>query len=86
MSGAIAVNPGESAEASLARWMPVLAWAFVIFGLSSSYFSADKTYKFIDPILRFFMPRTKPAGWDGGTSSRGAGLSMRALRRRRSFW
>ena len=37
-------------------------------------------------ILRFFISRTKPAGWDGRISSIDAGLSMRALKNRRSFW
>jgi VanZ family protein len=56
MSGAVAVNSGESIERSFIKWMPVLAWALVIFFLSTSYFSADNTSKFIDPILRFLMP------------------------------
>src|SRR5512135_3525923 len=60
MSGALAVNRGEPIERSLAKWMPVLAWALVIFSLSSSYFSAENTSRFIDPILRFLMPGAAP--------------------------
>ena len=61
MSGAVAVNSGESTERSLTKWMPVLAWALVIFFLSTSYFSAENTSKFIDPILRFLMPGASAA-------------------------
>ncbi|HEV7986943.1 MAG TPA: VanZ family protein, partial [Candidatus Binataceae bacterium] len=56
MSGAVAVNSRESIERSWTKWMPVLAWALIIFGFSTSYFSAENTSKIIDPILRFLMP------------------------------
>ena len=66
MSGAVAVSSGESKagdshagdsnERSLKKWVPVLLWAIVMFGLSTSYFSSDNTSRFIDPILRFLMP------------------------------
>jgi VanZ family protein len=66
MSGAVAVssgasnardsNAGDSRERSLTKWLPVLAWAIVMFGLSTSYFSSDSTSRFIDPILRFLLP------------------------------
>jgi VanZ family protein len=56
MSGAVAVNSGESVERSFIKWMPVLVWAFIIFGFSTSYFSAENTSKFIDPILRLLIP------------------------------
>jgi len=61
MSGAAAVNPGESVERSLLKWIPVLVWAIVIFGLSTSYFSAENTSKFIDPILHLLMPGASAA-------------------------
>ena len=61
MSGAVAVDSRESIERSLTKWMPVLAWALVIFCLSTSYFSAENTSKFIDPILRFLMPGASAA-------------------------
>ena len=61
MSGAVAVNSREPVERSLTKWMPVVAWAIVIFVFSTSYFSADNTSKFIDPILRFLMPGASAA-------------------------
>ena len=61
MSGAVAVNSGEPVERSLTKWTPVVAWAIIIFVFSTSYFSADNTSKFIDPILRFFMPGASAA-------------------------
>ena len=61
MSGAVAVNPSESDERSLIKWMPVLMWAIVMFTFSTSYFSAENTSKFIDPILRFLMPGASAA-------------------------
>lgn len=61
MSGAVAVNSRESIERSWTNWMPVLAWALIIFGFSTSYFSAENTSKIIDPILRFLMPGASAA-------------------------
>ncbi len=61
MSGAVAVNSGETVERSLTKWTPVVAWAIIIFVFSTSYFSADNTSKFIDPILRFLMPGASAA-------------------------
>jgi VanZ family protein len=61
MSGAVAVNSGEPVERSLTKWTPVVAWAIIIFVFSTSYFSADNTSKFIDPILRFLMPGASAA-------------------------
>ncbi|HVA83574.1 MAG TPA: VanZ family protein [Candidatus Binataceae bacterium] len=71
MSGAIAVSSSESHaggskahdsnERSLKKWAPVLLWALVMFGLSTSYFSAENTSRIIDPILRFLMPGASAA-------------------------
>ncbi|MGZ6194094.1 MAG: VanZ family protein [Candidatus Binataceae bacterium] len=61
MSGAVAVNSREPVERSLTKWTPVVAWAIIIFVFSTSYFSADNTSKFIDPILRFLMPGASAA-------------------------
>ena len=61
MSGAVAVNSGEPVERSLTKWTPVVAWAILIFVFSTSYFSADNTSRFIDPILRFLMPGASAA-------------------------
>ena len=38
-------------------WLPVLAWAILIFFLSTSLFSAEQTRTWIDPILQWLMPR-----------------------------
>ncbi|MGZ3619876.1 MAG: VanZ family protein, partial [Candidatus Binataceae bacterium] len=51
----------EPVERSLTKWTPVVAWAIIIFVFSTSYFSADNTSKFIDPILRFLMPGASAA-------------------------
>lgn len=56
MSGAVAVRTGEPNERTLMTWLPVVAWAIVMFGLSTSFFSSDSTSRFIDPILRFLLP------------------------------
>jgi len=61
MSGAVAVNPGQSNEPSSIKWVPVLMWAILMFVLSTSYFSFENTAKFIDPILRFLMPAASAA-------------------------
>ena len=56
MSGAVAVTSGAPGDDSFMKWMPALAWALVLFCLSTSYFSAENTSRLIDPILRFLMP------------------------------
>jgi VanZ family protein len=57
MNGALAASSrAKPAEGSLAKWMPVAVWALAIFCFSTSYFSAENTSRFIDPILRFLMP------------------------------
>ena len=56
MNGAAAATRNESIERSLRKWMPVLAWAIIIFSFSTSYFSAENTSKLIDPILRLLIP------------------------------
>jgi VanZ family protein len=73
MSGAIAIDSGEAVERLLIKWMPVLAWAIVIFSFSTSYFSAENTSKFIDPILRWLMP-----GASAATIALGHGLVRKA--------
>jgi VanZ family protein len=61
MTGGVVVEPGESIERTILKWLPVLVWAMVIFGLSTSYFSAANTSKIIDPILRFLIPGASAA-------------------------
>lgn len=40
----------------LRAWWPALLWAVVIFFLSTDTFSASNTSRFIEPILRWFLP------------------------------
>jgi VanZ family protein len=40
----------------LQYWLPVLLWIGLIFWLSTGVFSAQNTYLFFEPVLRFFMP------------------------------
>jgi|SRR5690348_3112550 VanZ family protein len=73
MSGTIAVDSGASQERLLIKWMPVLIWALAIFCFSTSYFSAEKTSRIIDPILRFLIP-----GASAATIALGHGLVRKA--------
>ena len=57
----------------MSKWLPVAVWALVIFVFSTSYFSAENTSKFIDPILRFLMPTASAA-----TIALGHGLVRKA--------
>jgi VanZ family protein len=61
MNGGAVAQSGESIERTILKWLPALVWAIVIFGLSTSYFSALNTSKIIDPILRFLMPGASAA-------------------------
>lgn len=61
MNGGVAVESGDSVERTIIKWLPVLIWATVIFGLSTSYFGASNTSKIIDPILRFVLPGASAA-------------------------
>jgi VanZ family protein len=37
-------------------WFPVILWIIFIFWMSTGMFSAQNTYLFFEPLLRFFMP------------------------------
>lgn len=37
-------------------WIPVVLWIIFIFWMSTGMFSAENTYLFFEPILRFFVP------------------------------
>jgi VanZ family protein len=37
-------------------WFPVFLWIGFIFWMSTSMFSAQNTYMFFEPLLRFFVP------------------------------
>ncbi len=41
---------------NLKTWLPVAAWALLIFILSTSFFGAQETGSWIEPILRWLMP------------------------------
>ena len=45
-----------STKKILRYWLPVLLWIGLIFWLSTGVFSAQNTYMFFEPVLRFFMP------------------------------
>jgi VanZ family protein len=40
----------------LRAWWPAMAWAGLIFSLSTDWFSAEKTGSILGPILRWLMP------------------------------
>jgi VanZ family protein len=61
-TGAIAAKPAH--EASIAEWIPVIAWGVLIFTLSTSAFSASNTARMIDPILRWIAPGISSASVD----------------------
>jgi len=49
-------SAGFNAHSKLKAWLPVAAWATVIFFLSTSFFSAQETGSWIEPILRWLLP------------------------------
>jgi len=50
------VPPKDTTGAWFRSWWPALAWAAVIFILSTDAFSLEHTSQFIGPILRWFFP------------------------------
>jgi VanZ family protein len=54
------MNVAQSNEAvrtvNLSPWIPVILWAGVLFLMSTETFSSDRTYRLIEPVLRFFSP------------------------------
>lgn len=52
--------PKETVLAWLRSWWPALIWAAVIFVLSTDGFSAERTSRFFDPILRWLFPSASP--------------------------
>lgn len=46
----------EPLRGRLRAWLPVAAWAALIFFLSTSAFGAQETSAWIEPILRWFLP------------------------------
>ena len=47
---------------TLKYWLPVLLWMIVIFIMSTDYGAAAHTSRFLDPFLRWLMPRISDAG------------------------
>ena len=41
-------------------WLPVVLWISFIFWMSTGMFSADNTYSFFAPLLRFIVPSISP--------------------------
>ncbi len=39
------------------NWLPVVLWIGCIFSLSTGSFSAEKTSRIIEPLIRFFVPQ-----------------------------
>ncbi len=51
-----AKTPAPRALAWLWAWWPAIAWAGVLFSLSTDTFSAEHTGSILEPILRWFRP------------------------------
>lgn len=51
-----ATKPSEARRGWISLWVPVLAWAAVIFWASGSVFSAGNTGRLIIPILHWLFP------------------------------
>ena len=47
--------------ALLTDWGPVIAWSVVLFILSTSVFSAANTSRYIEPLVRWFLPSATAA-------------------------
>jgi VanZ family protein len=47
---------GRLPRSRLTTWLPVAAWAILIFLFSTSHFGAEQTGAWIEPMLRWLMP------------------------------
>jgi len=47
---------GRVPRSRLSTWLPVAAWAILIFLFSTSHFGAEQTGAWIEPMLRWLMP------------------------------
>jgi VanZ family protein len=56
-----AVAPHNLVLQLFAYWGTVLGWMTVISSLSSDAFSAENTARYLDPVLRFFIPHLTAA-------------------------
>lgn len=53
-------SPRSSSPRPLGRWLPVVVWAGVIWTLSTSWFTGERTGAFILPLLAGIFPRATP--------------------------
>ena len=58
-TAAIQLAP-QAQTSSTTNWLPVVCWTAVLFVLSTSGFSAANTSRFIEPIIRWFLPMASP--------------------------
>lgn len=49
-----------SSDNRLTRWLPVAAWALLIFTFSTGWFSGEHTAGMLLPLLDFFFPDASP--------------------------
>ena len=54
----------SSSPGPLGRWLPVLAWAGIIWTLSSGWFSGERTGAVLLPLLFALFPRATPGQLD----------------------
>lgn len=58
-----AATPKTAPLPIIGYWGVVITWMAVISMLSTDAFSASNTNRYIDPVLRFFFPNLRPAGF-----------------------
>ena len=56
MTDGVTFGASEDPREKLKAWLPVAAWALLIFFFSTSLFSAQDTGSWIEPILRWLLP------------------------------
>ncbi len=57
-------SPKSSRPGTLGRWLPVVAWAGVIWTLSSGSFSGERTGEVLLPLLSTLFPHATPGQLD----------------------
>ena len=55
------VERGAAQGTLVTDWGPVVAWSVVLFILSTSVFSAANTSRYIEPVVRWFLPSATAA-------------------------
>ena len=56
MTDGATIGASDDTREKLKAWLPVVAWALLIFFLSTSLFSSQDTGEWIEPILRWLLP------------------------------